>query len=130
MRTKEDWVAIFIITLIAFGVFGLIGKAHAEPDYQALADAIYKAEGGAKAVHQYGIMTKYKVTTPRQACINTCRHAFKDYSLQAQKPTKEGFIAFLGARYCPTTGDRLRPSEKALNRNWVPNVNRLYKGGI
>jgi len=38
-----------------------------------LADAIYLAEGGSKTKHPYGILKKYKTTTPRQACINTIK---------------------------------------------------------
>lgn len=127
IRPKEDWIAIGIVTLIALGICGI---AHAEPNYEELANAIYKAEGGVKASHPYGIMTHYKTTTARQACINTARHAWRDYAVGASNTSKEGYIAFLGARYCPTKGEALRPQERALNGYWIGNVTRLYKGGV
>lgn len=61
----------------------------------SIANAIYQAEGGAKTKHPYGILAKYKTTTPRQACINTIKHARRDWD------GKGDFIAFLGSRYCP-----------------------------
>lgn len=78
-----------------------------------IADAIYLAEGGAKTRHPYGILVKYKVTTPRQACINTIRHARRDWD------GKGDFIEFLGSRYAPIGADN---DPRGLNRNWVKNV--------
>ncbi len=80
---------------------------------EQIANAIYKAEGGAKTKHPYGILTKYKTTTPRQACINTIKHAKKDWNGQVD------FIIFLGNRYCPI-GAKNDPT--GLNKNWVKNV--------
>ena len=87
---------------------------------EALCDAIYKAEGGANTKHPYGIMQKYKHTTPRQACINTVTSAMKRYEVQG---AKEEFIAFLGKTYAPVGADN---DPRGLNVNWVPNVRRLY----
>lgn len=115
---------LFLSLLLVFS--GVNCFAEFTPDYEHLATAIYHAEGGSRAVHKYGIMTHYKTTTPRQACINTCRHAFKDYARIASKHDLKGFIAFLGARYCPTKGLGLRPAERALNGNWIGNVTKLY----
>ena len=86
-------------------------------EVQTLANAIYKAEGGAKTSHPYGILAKYKHTTPRQACINTIKHAFRDWD------GKGDFIAFLGSRYAPI-GAKNDPHN--LNANWVKNVTYLY----
>lgn len=94
------------------------GSAFAEPiDVNRLADAIYKAEGGANTRHPYGILTKYKHTTPRQACINTIRHAARDWDGQGS------FIAFLGSRYCPVGASN---DPQGLNKNWVRNVTQIY----
>lgn len=90
--------------------------AWAEPDYEALADAIRKAEGNAN----YGVLTKYKHTTPRQACINTCRNQWKRH--QAHKCGK-AYLTCLRDRYCPI-GAKNDP--KNLNINWLRNVSRLY----
>lgn len=86
---------------------------------ERLADAIYLAEGGSKTRHPYGILTTYKHTTPRQACINTIRHSLKDWDGKGE------FIAFLGSRYCPTKG-KLTLAERRLNGNWIDNVTKLY----
>ena len=80
---------------------------------EQIADAIYKAEGGDKTIYPYGILKKYKTTTPRQACINTIKHARRDWN------GKGDFISFLGSRYCPV-GAKNDP--KGLNKNWIKNV--------
>jgi hypothetical protein len=90
---------------------------HAGINIEKLATAIYWAEGGPKTRHPYGILAKYKSTTPRQACINTIKHALRDWS------GKGDFIAFLGRRYCPV-GAKNDPT--GLNKNWIKNVTRLY----
>jgi len=108
------WLIIFLIFLI-FGIF-MIGRARAS-DYtnEQIANAIYYAEGGAKTSHPYGILAHYKHTTPRQACINTIRHARRDF--------KGGdFIEFLGSRYCPIGAEN---DPTGLNKNWVSNIKRL-----
>jgi hypothetical protein len=87
-------------------------------DAERLADCIYIAEGGAKTAHPYGILAHYKTTTPRQACINTIRHAQRDWKGQGD------FIAFLGGRYCPV-GAKNDP--KGLNKNWIKNVKYYYE---
>ena len=116
-----------LITSLILGI-ACCSSAFAEPDYNGLADAIYKAEGGQLASHSYGIMHKYRQTSPRQACINTARHAWVDYlkTLQrGQKATKRGYLAFLANRYAP---NGVANDPKGLNRNWFHNVNELYKG--
>ena len=103
------------------------GIAWAEPDYNALADAIYKAEGGSKTAHPYGIMTRYKVTTARQACINTCKTKYRAWEALGRKGGVKGYLAYLGSKYAPI-GAKNDPN--GLNRNWVTNVSKLYKGGV
>jgi hypothetical protein len=86
-------------------------------DVERLATAIYWAEGGAKTKHPYGILAKYKHTTPRQACINTINSNHKRWTAAG---CPGDFIEYLGLKYCP-------PSAHPLNRNWVRNVRRLYE---
>ena len=81
-----------------------------------IADAIYKAEGGAGTKHPYGIMAHYKKTTPRQACLNTIKHMRRDWD------GKKDFIEFLGARYAPLNA---KNDPSGLNRHWIKNVRRL-----
>ena len=76
-----------------------------------IANAIYKSENS--KTHPYGILTHYKHTTPRQACLNTIAHAKRDWN------GKGDFIVFLGNRYCPVGANN---DPKGLNKNWVKNV--------
>lgn len=83
---------------------------------EQIANAIYKAEGGAKTSHPYGILAHYKKTTPRQACINTIRHARRDWNNQGD------FIRFLQQRYAPIG---VANDPRGLNRNWYGNVTKF-----
>jgi len=90
----------------------------------ALADAIYIAEGGAKTSYPYGIKsinTYGNKEYARKICMNTIRNNIKRFSKQTKYTD---FIEFLGSRYCPTT----IKSEYYLNKNWVKNVRSLYYG--
>lgn len=89
--------------------------AKADPEWGRLANAIYKAENSLN--HPYGIMVKYKHTTPRQACINTCKHKYQDW-LNAGKPGD--YLSYLQSRYAPTKGATNDPT--GLNKNWKRNV--------
>jgi len=75
-----------------------------------IADSIYKAENS--KVYPYGILIKYKHTTSRQACINTIRHARRDWNGQGD------FIVFLGDRYCPVNCS----NDNGTNKYWIKNV--------
>lgn len=106
------------IIILFFSNCGVKPARAEEINIEKLANAIYYAEGGSKTSHPYGILSHYKHTTPRQACINTIKHALKDYN------KKEDFIVFLGNRYCPV-GAKNDPM--GLNKNWVKNVRRIYE---
>jgi hypothetical protein len=113
-QTKEALMKL-ILLLALFLLAGCKGEpVWADIDYtnEQIANAIYKAEGGAKTRHPYGILTKYKHTTPKQACLNTIAHARRDFQ-------GGDFISFLGSRYCPV-GALNDP--RGLNKNWVRNV--------
>ena len=89
---------------------------------ETLADAIFKAEGGSKTRHPYGILAHYKHTTPRQACLNTIASARRRFA----KQTKEtDFIHFLSLTYCPIGASN---DPTGLNRNWEKNVRKFMKG--
>lgn len=105
-----------------WGVFGLwlvitalvmpLGYAEPSVNVEALADAIRGAEGNSN----YGILKPIKGRNYRLACIQTIRHAQRDY--------KTGdFIAFLASRYAPIGAEN---DPKNLNANWEHNVRRLY----
>ena len=98
-------------------------------DFNRLADAIYKAEGGAKTAHPYGIMTRYKHTTPRQACINTLKHRWAEFSVSSPNADSRAigpFLAYVQRSYAPI-GAQNDPSN--LNRYWKTNVEAFYNKG-
>ena len=103
---------LFIILLAASCT-----SAIASIDTNRLANAIYLAEGGAKARSPYGICS-VKVSGTVQArsvCLRTIKHALDDY-----RGGEAGFIDFLADRYCPTKVDPVG------NVNWKKNVKFLY----
>ena len=119
------WVSliasIFIIVVGLIILLAMPKPAHAQvvaPAYsnEQIANAIYLAEGGAKTRHPYGILAKYKHTTPRQACINTIKSAKRRYEKSNQRID---FVTFLSLTYCPI-GAKNDPT--GLNKNWVKNV--------
>lgn len=108
---KQNILLGFLWTLFfSFILIFLASVASAEINPDRIADAIYQAENSAS--HPYGIMKKYKHTTPRQACINTIRHAIRDWNGRGD------FIAFLGSRYCPVGSD----TDNGTCKHWVKNV--------
>ena len=113
-----------VIILTALSVM-MAGSAWAETlggyDVVRLANAIYHAEGGANTRHPYGILAKYKTTTPRQACINTIRSKHREW---LKLGSKGDYLRYLQSRYCPI-GATNDPA--GLNVNWYKNVSKLYK---
>ena len=94
-------------------LFLLMSLSASAIDVSRLADAIYKAEGGAKTRFPYGVKS-VQTHDPRGVCIRTIRRALKDW------PGKGDFILFLGKRYCPVESDPVG------HRNWVRNVRKIY----
>jgi hypothetical protein len=99
----------------------VIASCRAEYTNEAIADAIYLAEGGKRAKVPYGILSvKVKdEAEARRVCINTIRNHKKRH---ANHNCGLDFITCLGNRYCP-------PTAHALNKNWVKNVKHFLKGG-
>lgn len=105
---------IFLVAL--WLVAGCAGEATAE-EYtpEQYCQAIYIIEGGAKTKHPYGILTKYKNTTPKQACLNTVNHKHKDWVTQGSHGS---FTNYLGSKYCPINSD----TDDGTCVNWIPNL--------
>jgi len=70
--------------------------AQAEPNYNQLANAIWKAEGGAKTRHPYGVMCRCR--NARAVCIQTVRNAWTDWNID-HRPCD--FLTYLSRIYCP-----------------------------
>jgi hypothetical protein len=112
--------AVLVFTLLLFAIFIISCCAQAEDiaghDVNKWANAIYKAEGGKHTRHPYGVLANYKHTTPRQACINTIRHQYRNW---IKKGRPGAFVAYLGHIYCPVGAFN---DPMGLNRNWIRNV--------
>jgi predicted amidophosphoribosyltransferase len=90
---------------------------------ERLADAIYRAEGGAKAKKPYGILSipVRDEAHARRICLNTIRNNVKRWE-KAGKPGD--YLEFLARRYAPV-GAANDPT--GLNKNWLKNVRFFYK---
>ena len=119
-KIPHSWSIMAVAALLLLVSSCTLAHANEPINVNKLANAIYIAEGGAKTRHPYGILAKYKVTTPRQACINKIKSALKRWNGRGD------FIAFLGKTYCPV-GAFNDPT--GLNRNWVKNVRYHYERG-
>jgi len=112
-------------TSVILLVVGLIwgGTAFAQDiDFEKLADAIYLAEGGTKAVKPYGVLRDYCIKGDingqcRKGCIQTIEKRYRMWSKTGD------FISYLSRSYCPI-GAKNDP--KGLNKNWVRNVTHFY----
>lgn len=116
---KNIILCILVLIYCAIWLIGLCAliNAHAaEFTDEEIVKAIYLAEGGAKTRHPYGILTKYKTTTPRQACFNTVKNQRKRH---AKHNCGKEFLACLRDRYCPLGASN---DPQNLNRFWLKNV--------
>ena len=90
-----------------------------EAEVNRLADAIYRAEGGAKARAPYGILS-VKVANEadaRRVCMNTIRNNWTRW----EKAGRPGlYVDFLADKYCPPSADLVG------NRNWKKNVGKIW----
>lgn len=91
----------------------------AEPDYQLLADAIYRAEGGAKARKPYGILSVpvKDEAEARRVAINTARNNYARWQAAGEPGD---YLNFLADRFVPASAD------PRGNVNWKSNVARIY----
>lgn len=88
------------------------------PNFNRLADAIYKAEGGTKTKFPYGIksVSCKDAKECREICLKTIRNAFKRYK---NEKLKISFLEYLRNKYAPLI-------DSELNKNWLPNVIHFY----
>lgn len=122
MLRKAKPATIGLIVALMGLFWAIPAKADTWADFtnEQVADAIYQAEG-VHSKHPYGILTKYKHTTPRQACLNTIKNHRKRH---ANHNCGLDFIGCLGARYCPI-GAKNDPT--GLNKNWIKNVKHFLE---
>ncbi len=112
-------MAVFVITL-----FLICGICHAENidgySIDQWTNAIGKAENSKK--HPYGILTRYRHTTPLQACRNTVLHKWQNYQATSQR---KRFLSYLANAYCPIGGN----NDNGTCKNWEGNVDWWLKRG-
>jgi hypothetical protein len=110
---------MLVSLIILLGIFVVLSTCRAETiDIERLANAIYRAEGGANTKHPYGILGHWHKPA-RVICINTIKHALKDFN------GKGDFISFLGSRYCPVGCS----NDNGTNRFCIKNVKYYYERG-
>jgi len=119
----RDGGRLKLTALLFFCTASLLSAADiSEVDVDRIANAIFKAEGGERTRHPYGIVS-VKVRDrahAREVCERTIRNNFKRWEA-AGRPGY--FIQYLGGVYAPigVSNDPLR-----LNRFWVDNVRKFY----
>jgi len=122
LREQQDAgiILMWCIGLSALLVLIFACTAHAEEDFEPvmICNAIFHAEGGAKAQYLYGIRSVHYADfkEARQICLNTVRNNRKRW-VKAGKPGD--FLSFLAGKYCPLSDPR---DVKGLNKNWLKNV--------
>jgi hypothetical protein len=90
-------------------------SASAQPDFNKVADAIWRVEGGSSTHYPYGIKS-VATSNPRRVCLNTIRNNYARW----QKAGSHGeFLDYLADRYCPASCDCIG------NRNWHHNIHAL-----
>jgi hypothetical protein len=91
------------------------------PFAERLADAIYIAEGGARAKWPYGVLRVKDPKKARRICLQIIETESQVYDrLLEQGLVEVSFIEHLGARYCP-------PHANKLNKNWVKNTGFWFR---
>lgn len=123
--TYTPWILWFASFVLALCLIASCSHAYAETieghDIQVWANAINKAENSPS--HPYGIIAKYRHTSPRQACINTVRH---QYRIWCKNTCNKTFIVFLASKYAPLMASN---DLKNLNSSWIRNVSYFLSKG-
>jgi hypothetical protein len=112
------WIAIFM-SIMPLEARSALPEAY---DTIRLCDAIYKAEGGAKATYLYGIRSVHydDAIEARRICLNTINNNKGRYYKQTRY---KDYLDFLGSRYCPVNCD----NDTGTNRYWIKNVRYFYE---
>ena len=107
---------VALIALLGVAMACFPTEANAYTDEQ-LATAIWYAEGGARAVKPYGILS-VKVSgaaEARRVCLNTIRN---NRARWQKAGAKGDYLEFLANRYCPVGAE----NDNGSNKYWLRNV--------
>lgn len=112
-----------LLLLLAFGTWSYVHAADYTDDQ--IVSAIYKAEGGDKTRHPFGILSVecdgYEEC--RRICMNTVhnnRARFESYG----HLTHNDYLSFLASRYCPVGASN---DATGLNFNWLSNMRSILE---
>jgi len=100
LMRQGKWIIMGVIILLTIIV--LVTVSHADTyTHDQLADAIYHAEGGAKAKKPYGILSVKcdGEQECRRVCINTIRNNERRYKEYGYKDYPD-YISFLASQGC------------------------------
>ena len=114
------WAALVVsVCLLLAGFLLFAVAAFGESDDSALADAIYRAEGGARAQYPYGVRsidTHGDAAYARRITLNSIRNAKRRWNSDGNPG---GFLDFMAKRWAPVGAIN---DPNGLNRHWVKNV--------
>lgn len=113
--------AVIVFTILFYSV--VLCHAYEYTDEQ-IVNAIYKAEGGAKARYPYGIRSINCETERecRQVCFNTVKNQRKRFAKKHRNG--QTYLSSLSERYCPIGADN---DPRGLNKNWLKNVKHFLE---
>lgn len=95
-------------------------------DVNRTVNAIYLAEGGAKADYPYGIRSEH--CTSETSCREICeRTVLRNINRWLARGGKGDFIEFLGGRYAPANASN---DPHGLNKHWIKNVRYFLIKGV
>ena len=110
---RVRWFFILFICLLMLCGPCALGHAYS---FDELVTAIGKAENS--KTHPYGVMIKYRFTSPKQACLNTIKH---QHGLWLKSGQKQPFLEYLADKYCPYSVDPIG------NLRWKHNMTILLR---
>ena len=118
MKLKILWCTIFLMLSCGIGSAQCFRKGENSAANEEIADAIYLAEGGAKAKYLFVIRSIIFKDTydARRICLNTIRNQRRRH---ANHECGYTFLECLQRRYCPINA---KNDPRGLNQYWLGNV--------
>jgi len=109
-----------LLSIIILLLAGSLAYAEAYYSNEAIAEAIFWAEGGYHTNWPYGIKSVYckGIEECKEVCLNTIKNNRVRYSEYGNRQYKD-YLSFLASRYCPASVDGCE--------NWLPNVQSYLK---
>lgn len=118
----KNLILILAVLMVAVSAFGGTPVPMAQAQAEKICQAIYRAEGGAKTKHPYGVLSVRVsgVEEARKVCLTTIKN---NYIRWQNAGSKGEFLVFLANVYAPTKNATNDPT--GLNNNWLKNVRAI-----